>query len=61
MDAEPKIALFDPQQTPLVSALFTIGREYNKDSDGRVQVGGVPIMKKVATNPRIDWLTLAFV
>lgn len=54
-DAEPKIALFDPQSTPLVTALFTLGREYVKDADGRVKVGGVPLAKKVATNPRFDW------
>ncbi len=55
LDAEPKIALFDPQATPLATALFTMGREYVKDDQGRVKVGGVPLMKRVAFNPRVDW------
>ena len=55
IDAEPKIALFDPQATPLVSSLFTIGREYVKDDSGAVKVSGVPLMKKATTNPRFDW------
>lgn len=54
-DAEPKIALFDPQSTPLVTALYTIGREYNKDGNGRVAVSGVPLMKAVASNPEFTW------
>lgn len=54
-DAEPKIALFDPQATPLATAISTIGREYVKDADGMVKVSGVPLMKKVTYNPRFDW------
>lgn len=54
-DAEPKIALFDPQATPLATAISTIGREYVKDTDGMVKVSGVPLMKKVTYNPRFDW------
>lgn len=54
-DAEPKIALFDPQATPLATAISTIGREYVKDDNGMVKVSGVPVMKKVTTNPRFDW------
>lgn len=55
LDAEPKIALFDPQITPLVTSLFTYGRQFLKDEAGRVKVGGLPILKRVATNPRVDW------
>lgn len=55
IDAEPKIALFDPQATPLVSSLFTIGREYVKDGNGAVKVSGVPLLKKPTSNPRFDW------
>jgi len=54
-DAEPKIALFDPQATPLATAISTYGREYLKDSNGRVKVSGVPLMKKVCYSPRFDW------
>lgn len=55
IDAEPKIALFDPQATPLVTALFTIGREYVKDDSGAVAVSGVPLMKKPTINPEFTW------
>ncbi len=55
IDAEPKIALFDPQATPLAVAISTIGREYVKDDNGMVKVTGVPFMKKVTTAPRFDW------
>lgn len=55
LDAESKIALFDPQATPLATAISTIGREYVKDSDGRIAVSGVPLMKKVTIAPRFDW------
>ena len=54
-DAEAKIALLDPQISPLMTAISTIGREYLKDGDGSVKVKGVPLMKKVSYSPRFDW------
>lgn len=54
-DVEPKIALLDPQVSPLMTAISTIGREYIKDGDGSVKVSGIPFMKRVSYNPRFDW------
>ena len=55
IDAEPKIALFDPLLTPLATALFTMGRQYITADNGAVSIKGFPIAKKSAINSRVDW------
>jgi len=54
-DVEPKIALLDPQISPLATALSTIGRQYLRDGDGSVKVKGTPILKKATTSSRFEW------
>ena len=54
-DAEAKIALLDPQVTPLMTAFGTYGREYAHDKNGAVKVTGVPLMKRETINPEYTW------
>ena len=54
-DVESKIALLDPQISPLMTAISTIGREYLRDQNGAVKVSGVPLMKKSTTSSRFEW------
>lgn len=54
-DVEPKIALLDPQISPLATAISTIGRQYLRDNDGAVQVKGAPVLKKATTSSRFEW------
>ena len=54
-DVEAKIALLDPQISPLVTAISSIGREYVRDDAGAVKVSGTPIMKRSSTSSRFEW------
>ena len=54
-DVEAKIALLDPQISPLMTAISTIGRQYLRDDNGSVKVSGVPLMKKATTSSRFEW------
>jgi hypothetical protein len=54
-DAEPKIALLDPQITPLMAAFGNYGRDFAHKGNNSVEVTGVPLMKRETYNPRFDW------
>jgi len=54
-DVEAKIALLDPQVSPLMTAISTIGRQYVRDGNGSVKVNGVPVLKKATTSSRFEW------
>lgn len=54
-DVESKIALLDPEISPLMTAISTIGREFVRDQDGSVKVSGVPLMKRASTSSRFEW------
>lgn len=54
-DVEAKIALLDPQISPLMTAISTVGREYMRDGNGVVKVSGAPVMKRATTSPRFEW------
>src|SRR3972149_4685562 len=54
-DAEAKIALLDPQITPLMTAFGTYGREYAHKGNNVVEVTGAPLMKRETYNPEYTW------
>lgn len=54
-DAEAKIALLDPQVTPLMTAFGTYGRDLAHKGNGIVEVQGVPLLKREAINPEYTW------
>lgn len=57
-DVEAKIALLDPEISPLMTAVSTMGREYIREGEGAnaaVKVTGVPVMKRASTSSRFEW------
>lgn len=54
-DVEAKIALLDPEISPLMTAISTIGRQYLRDDNGMVKVAGAPLMKRATVSSRFEW------